>query len=198
MQEEFKPVVGFPLYIINREGIIIRPTGGKYPNRELKQTNHDGYKYVTLYKTDGTYKTAHLAVHRLVALAFIPNPDNKPWVNHKDGSKANNHVDNLEWTTIAENIRHAHESGLIKTPKGAEHWKTGTKATAETRRKQSAAKIGSKHPKFKGWYLVNGRKFATPQEAVKSMRLKISAKTVSRYCNAKAINNIAVFNFENL
>lgn len=66
-----------------------------------------GYLRVDLYDADGNRK--HYKVHRLVANAFIPNPDGKPQVNHKDGNKKNNSVTNLEWVTDAENKKHRKE-----------------------------------------------------------------------------------------
>lgn len=76
----------------------------------LKQTKSKyGYLTVGLYK-----KCKHkvFRVNRLVAEAFIPNPENKPEVNHKDTNKENNHVSNLEWNTRSENQIHAYENKL--------------------------------------------------------------------------------------
>lgn len=72
--------------------------------------NGVGYMFVALCKF-GKYKL--VTVHRLVATAFIPNPDNLPVINHIDGNKLNNNVDNLEWCTTKENIHHAIRSGLV-------------------------------------------------------------------------------------
>lgn len=70
-----------------------------------------GYKIIKLTKDK---KESHLYVHKLVAQAFIPNPENKPQVNHINGNKINNCVNNLEWVTAKENIEKAIETGLIK------------------------------------------------------------------------------------
>ena len=81
----------------------------------LKQSfTSTGYKKVELYK-DGKRKS--FKVHRLVAIAFISNPDNKPEVNHIDGNKINNNIDNLEWVTSSENTIHAYETGLSPNKK---------------------------------------------------------------------------------
>lgn len=74
------------------KGRLIKPSIGK-----------GGYKYVKLH-TNGSYKT--YAVHRLVAFAFIPNPNNLPQVNHKDENPSNNNVDNLEWCTAEYNVNY--------------------------------------------------------------------------------------------
>lgn len=82
-----------------------------------------GYQRVSLYSAERK-KKLH-SVHRLIAIAFIPNPENKPEVNHRDGNKANNAVSNLEWVTSSENQLHAFAHGLQSTPKGAVGYKLG-------------------------------------------------------------------------
>ncbi len=94
-------------YIITKEGSII----SKYTGKQVYvHVNKKGYHFVRLY-VDGKDKT--YLVHRLVAQLYIPNPDNKPEVNHKDGNKSNNNDWNLEWATGQENVDHAVENGLI-------------------------------------------------------------------------------------
>lgn len=70
-----------------------------------------GYAQVCIWVGD---RRRHFSVHRLVAITFIPNPENKPTVNHKNGIKTDNRVENLEWNTWSENNKHAFDTGLNK------------------------------------------------------------------------------------
>lgn len=74
----------------------------------LSQKLHQGYKYVNLC---GFGKQKLIGVHRLVAIAFLDNPDSKRYVHHKDNNPSNNHVDNLEWCTQKENIGYSVAQG---------------------------------------------------------------------------------------
>jgi hypothetical protein len=112
----WKDVVGYEgYYRVSDSGNVISVTRydrlGRLKVGVIKRTiiQNSGYKVVNL-KVDGEQKN-HL-VHRLVAEAFIPNPDNKKFVNHIDGNKLNNEVSNLEWCTRSENMKHATEIGL--------------------------------------------------------------------------------------
>ena len=115
MCEVWKEVTG------NRETYLISSFGNiKTKNRNGRHyfikshplkihTKENGYQRVVL-SLNGHSK--YYYVHRLVAELFIPNSDNLPYVNHKDGDKSNNHVDNLEWCTRSENEKHAWLIGL--------------------------------------------------------------------------------------
>lgn len=83
-----------------------------YPRRQYKT---HGYSYCN-FKTEKKYFARR--IHRLVAIAFIPNTENKPCVNHKNGIKDDNCVENLEWVTNSENDIHAFDSGLREPMKG--------------------------------------------------------------------------------
>lgn len=111
MEEEWKPIKGYEgIYEVSNMGRV--KSLHRSQGRILKQyTQDNGYVKVNLSK-NGTHNTKR--VHRLVATAFIPNPHNKPEVNHIDGNKENNNVDNLEWCTREYNVRHAFHNGLMK------------------------------------------------------------------------------------
>ena len=116
-QEIWKDVVGYEgLYQVSNLGRI-RSLAKINKNKEklIKQAiQNNGYVHVCLCKNKATkIKT----VHRIVALAFIPNTLNKPEINHKDGNKQNNCVDNLEWVTRKENVNHAFANNLISKEK---------------------------------------------------------------------------------
>jgi hypothetical protein len=96
----------------NSKNYFVCEDGFVYRNGRRLHTNRDTYLTVKISYEDGTRKD-HF-VHRLVAMMFIPNPHNKPVVNHKDGNKHNNAIENLEWVTHKENALHAVELGLRK------------------------------------------------------------------------------------
>jgi hypothetical protein len=95
------------LYSVANDGRVWSSTSNKW----LKPVMRNGYCYVTLVKNK---VKKQYAIHRLVAEAFHKNPEDKPQVNHIDGNKSNNCVDNLEWVTASENKQHAWATGLCK------------------------------------------------------------------------------------
>ncbi|MFD2658588.1 NUMOD4 domain-containing protein [Gracilibacillus thailandensis] len=88
-------------------------------NGRVMSSKDNGHYYQIILCKNGVQK--RFSVHRLVAMHFIPNPDDKPQVNHIDGNKRNNHVSNLEWVTNGENEKHAYMTGLKESAKGEKH-----------------------------------------------------------------------------
>jgi hypothetical protein len=117
-----KPIPDFPDYYVHADGYVISHKSGK--EKILAgclrggSTKTGKYKGVNLLKNG---KQFAFLVHILVAKAFIENPQNLPQVNHKDGNKFNNNVNNLEWSTPSDNQKHAVKTGLWKSPT-AEHY----------------------------------------------------------------------------
>lgn len=111
-----KVIESFPMYSIDRNGSVFskyKPNSSKESDswKELQQVldKGTGYYLVTLCN-NGLRKNQF--IHRLLALHFVPNPENKPQVNHIDGNKQNNALTNLEWVTSKENSIHAVKMGL--------------------------------------------------------------------------------------
>jgi len=102
-----RELIKYPKYLIYRDGSIYSLHSNRYLKAAIKKT---GYSQISLINHASEEKT--VLVHRLVAEAFIPNPLDKPQVNHKDGNKLNNHDTNLEWVTASENQRHAYKNKL--------------------------------------------------------------------------------------
>lgn len=137
MRKSIEGYEGF--YEIDENGSIFsleRITSGKHGQQKVKacilkpivHPTH-GYCVVGLAKR-GT--TRQYRLHILVAKAFIPNPHNKPTVNHKDGVKTNNHKDNLEWATAQEQMEHAAENDLT-----AKHIRNGQAKLSEHQIRQA-------------------------------------------------------------
>ena len=113
MEEIWKDVIGYEgLYQVSNLGRIKSLAKRGKPERIMKQTlNHKGYPNLSLCKNG---KSSRRTTHREVAKAFIPNPDNLPQVNHIDGNKQNNNLENLEWCDNSYNQIHANKMGLNK------------------------------------------------------------------------------------
>lgn len=113
---EMKEIEGFEGYFVDSKGQVYstRKNGGHYrePTPMTQKTDKDGYKEVGLY-CDG--KRYWRRVHRLVATAYLDNPNNLPQINHKDGNPANNNIDNLEWCSTSDNLKHSFRV-LQRTP----------------------------------------------------------------------------------
>ena len=117
-------------YSVSEDGTVINTNTGRILKAEITKY---GYRRITLCFRGNKERWL---LHRLVAALYIPNPDNKPCVNHIDGDKGNNHVDNLEWVTHAENEQHSVDVLGKRSPSGKRHyaWKLSEEVVSEMKR----------------------------------------------------------------
>lgn len=165
-------------YIIKSDGVILN----RRTNRVLKHyVMRNGYHQVDLYDAQGHHKK--FLVHRLVAMTYLPNDLNLPQVNHKDLNKDNNSVDNLEWCSALDNLRHARAFGIdIYTPeRNAKISKArkGVLRSDDTKRKISATMIKNGTTRGANHYLYGKRLSAET----------IAKRTHSRYHKHKKVLN---------
>ena len=125
--EVWKDINGYEtIYMVSNHGRVktLGHNNNKYHLKKEKiriPSARNGYLGVILCK-EGITKM--FSSHRLVAEYFIPNPNNLPFVNHKDGNKLNNHYTNLEWCTCSENMKHAYDNGLVNKAVGSQIYKS--------------------------------------------------------------------------
>lgn len=158
MNEIWRKIEGFEKYEVSNLGRV-RSLDYKHTG-EIKVLrpilNRYGYLRINLYKNS---KLCSRSIHRLVAQAFILNPENKKQVNHIDANKQNNIVSNLEWCTNLENMQHARDMGLLKLTdeqkkkrsekqKGKNHPFYGKHHTEESKKKMSESRKGEKNPMY--------------------------------------------------
>jgi hypothetical protein len=110
----WRRIRSYPKYAVSDAGKVMRISTG----RVLRVHLNNGYPQVRLYHRR---KNKSLRVHRLVAECHVPNPNQLPQVNHKNGIKTDGSAVNLEWVTGAQNVQHAYTHGLRLSLKGSEH-----------------------------------------------------------------------------
>lgn len=117
--EVWKDIIGYEgFYMVSNFGRV-KSLYRQYKTKSCLVTTYErlmklGINDYYIFKTASTGVLKTITVHRAIAQCFIPNPDNKPCVNHIDGNKLNNSIENLEWVTFKENTVHGVENGLIK------------------------------------------------------------------------------------
>ena len=116
MKEEWKIIKDFENYSVSNFGNIKNNITGKVLKLRINKTGH----LTVNVKPNGRYeKSKTFKLHREIAIAFIPNPNNLPIINHKDGNKLNNDINNLEWSSVSYNMKHAYDNNLRQRTRGA-------------------------------------------------------------------------------
>ena len=165
MIEEWKEVLNYEgLYEVSNMGNVRNSRTGRKLSLRYRKDNHID---CMLYKNG---KSTRHTVHRLVAIAFIDNPNNYPIINHIDGNGLNNNVSNLEWCTYSHNSQHANDNNLINHNTGIDHYMFG--------------KTGAEHPASEPVYCLNTKeRFDSMDQAAQSINMKVT--DISACCSGR-------------
>jgi len=178
MSEIWKDIIGYEnVYQISNLGNVRRlETFMMNKNNIMQKFNAKnllpnldttGYYRISLCKNHIHKKTS---VHRLIALHFIPNPENKPEVNHINGIKTDNRIENLQWNTYSENIKHAYDNNLRQSA-----WKGKT------------GSLNNFSKKVLQFDLQNN--FIAEYESITEATIKTNITTIGRVCSGKVKKN---------
>jgi hypothetical protein len=165
MKEQWKQITNFPDYAISNRGRVKRLTdnGKNWKAGRLVAIIWSGkYPTVNLWK-EGKHYGGY--IHKLIAQAFIPNPHNKPKVNHKNGVKTDFRLRNLEWATKSEDVLHAFSTGLSIPTKGSRHGR----ARLTT---QQVTRIRSAYATGKFTQVVLAKKYSVGQTTIADIVLR--------------------------
>lgn len=176
MKEEWAPIKGYEgIYEVSTLGnfVKINKDGSKRPLKTTK--NNWGYYTIGLWKNG---KVKQFRISRLVAETFIPNPDNKPYVDHIDTNKENNTVSNLRWVTSSEN-----SNNILSRQHMLSSWKS-----EERRNKQREINLGEKHPRARAVCQLDDNRnlinvFSTTVEAARATNCKHG--NISKCCRGE-------------
>lgn len=161
MRAELRPVIGYQNYFVSDDGKIFSKAQSKEPKEMKCEKMKLGYMRAHL-RSSGVSKKVLL--HVLVANAFVPNPNAKKEINHKDGNKENNAASNLEWVTRAENMRHARNMVLMKPMRGEMN-----PIAVLTEAKVREIRDALKQP-YRGIVVALAKKYGVVPEAISNIR----------------------------
>ena len=185
------PILGYPGYLATWGGEIWSEKLGRFL---VQHTTANGYRQVHVY-VNGKRKL--MLVHRLIAMAFIPNPLNLPCVNHLNGKKYDNRPENLEWATHEQNAKHARDTGLdphVETPLWVYNIRTRELCFFEST--QAAARYTGANPgnlshalRLPNCRCVKDWLVAKPGEAFRETSFPlICVETGDRFCNSDELH----------